>query len=213
MGSSSSPSSLTRLDLTGVTLESGDSVPSRYVGIGVLVRGVDRVEIVGGTVRGYRYGVRIEGGRGHRVSGMDLSGSRAQALRSTPEKFDETDWLDIFHPDTFETYGGGLLLKFTRCRLSHRDHRPEFPEWHRADRRPGHLRRRQRRLLQLRLGHSPVSVGPERHRAEPGPSQRALRVARLQPGLRLGGPAASGTQWTPTWWRTTTSPTRATGSS
>lgn len=106
-------SSLTRLDLTGVTLESGDSVPSRYVGIGVFVRGVDRVEIVGGTIRGYRYGIRIEGGRGHRLSGMDLSGSRAQALRSTPEKFDEADWLDIFHPDTFETYGGGLLLKFT----------------------------------------------------------------------------------------------------
>ena len=36
-----------------------------------------------------------------------------QALRSTPEKFDEADWLDIFHPDTFEAYGGGLLLKST----------------------------------------------------------------------------------------------------
>ncbi|MEP7324970.1 MAG: NosD domain-containing protein [Gemmatimonadota bacterium] len=105
--------SLTRLDLTGVTLDSGDSVPSRYVGVGVMAKGVDRVEIVGGTIRGYRYGVRIEGGRGHRVSGMDLSGSRKQALRSTPERFDEADWLDIFHPDTFETYGGGLLLKFT----------------------------------------------------------------------------------------------------
>lgn len=105
--------SLTRLDLTGVTLESGDSVPSRYVGIGVMSRSVDRVEIVGGTIHGYRYGVRIDGGRGHRISGMDLSGSRAQSLLSTATGFDERDWLDIFHPDTFETYGGGLLLKFT----------------------------------------------------------------------------------------------------
>lgn len=106
-------SSLTRLDLTGVTLESGDSVPSAYLGVGVLAKGVDRVEIVGGTVRGYRYGVRIEGGRGHRVASMDLSGSRAQQLKSTAQRFDELDWLDIFHPDTFETYGGGLLLKWT----------------------------------------------------------------------------------------------------
>jgi parallel beta-helix repeat protein len=106
-------SSLTRLDLTGVTLESGDSVPARFVGAGVVAKGVDRVEVVGGTIHGYRYGVRIEGGRGHRISGMDLSGSRTQRLASTVQLFDERDWLDIFHPDTFETYGGGLLLKWT----------------------------------------------------------------------------------------------------
>lgn len=105
--------SRSRLDLTGVTLESGDSIPSEFVGTGIVSRGVDRVEIVGGTVRGYRYGVRIEGGRGHRVIGMDLSGSRSQALKSTPQAYSEQDWLDIFHPDTFLTYGGGLLLKWT----------------------------------------------------------------------------------------------------
>ncbi|HEU4699029.1 MAG TPA: NosD domain-containing protein [Gemmatimonadales bacterium] len=103
----------TRLDLTGVTLESGDSVPARFTGIGVLSRGVDQVTIVGGTVRGYRYGIRVEGGRGHRIHGADLSGSRAQALRSTPQRYDEGDWLDIFRPDTFETYGAGLYLKYT----------------------------------------------------------------------------------------------------
>lgn len=105
--------SLTRLDLTGVTLESGDTVASRFRGIGILSRGVERIEIRGGTIRGYRYGVRIEGGRGHRISGMDLSGSRRQDLRSTATTFNEADWLDIFHPDTFETYGAGLYLKWT----------------------------------------------------------------------------------------------------
>ncbi|MGE0353960.1 MAG: nitrous oxide reductase family maturation protein NosD [Gemmatimonadales bacterium] len=105
--------SFTRLDLSGVTLESGDSTASRFVGVGIASRNVDQVEITGGTVRGYRYGVRIEGGRGHRIARMDLSGSRRQALRSTPESFDEADWLDIFHPDTFELYGGGLYLKWT----------------------------------------------------------------------------------------------------
>jgi parallel beta-helix repeat protein len=101
----------TRVDLTGVTLESGDSLPSRYVGIGIASRGVDGVSIVGGTVRGYRYGIRLEGGRNHRISGSDVSRSRTQALRSTPERFEQADWLDIFRPDTFETYGGGVYLK------------------------------------------------------------------------------------------------------
>ena len=67
----------TRLDLTGVVLESGDSVPGRFVGIGVASRNVDGVAVVGGTVRGYRVGIRLEGGRGHRVIGSALSGSRA----------------------------------------------------------------------------------------------------------------------------------------
>ena len=103
----------TRLNLTGVTLESGDSVSSAFVGAGVVSRGLDNVEVYGGTIRGYRHGIRIEGGRGHRIARVDVSGSRTQALRSTPEQFDEADWLDIFHADTAELYGGGVLLKGT----------------------------------------------------------------------------------------------------
>jgi len=104
-------SSGTRLDLTGVTLESGDSIASEFVGAGVVSRGVSRVTIFGGTIRGYRYGIRLEGGSGHIVTELDLSGSRSQALRSTQDRFDEADWLDIFRPDSFELYGGGLLLE------------------------------------------------------------------------------------------------------
>jgi parallel beta-helix repeat protein len=103
----------TRIELTGVTLESGDSVPARYAGIGVASRGVDGVTILGGTVRGYRFGLRIEGGRGHRVSGIDVSGSRAQRLGSTPERADSADRLDAEHLATIDTYGGGLLLQGT----------------------------------------------------------------------------------------------------
>jgi parallel beta-helix repeat protein len=100
-----------RIDLDGVIIESGDSVPSRYTGYGVTLRNVDSVAITGGTIRGYRFGVLAEGGSGHTLTGMTLSGSRAQALRSTPEQYDQADWLDIFHPDTFENYGAGLYLK------------------------------------------------------------------------------------------------------
>ncbi len=106
-------SSGTRIDLTGVTLQSGDTAPERFTGRGVVVSNLDNVTIIGGTIRGYQYGVRIEGGRGHRISGVDVSGSRATRLRSTPERYDERDWLDIFHPDTFEQYGSGIYLRGT----------------------------------------------------------------------------------------------------
>ena len=103
----------TRLDLTGVVLESGDSVPARFTGVGILSTGVDQVTIVGGAVHGYRHNVRIEGGRGHRIAGVDVSRSREDALRGTPDRFDERDWLDIFRPEVFERYGTGLYLKWT----------------------------------------------------------------------------------------------------
>lgn len=103
----------THIDLTGVMLESGDSVPGRYVGAGVVSQGVDGVTITGGAIRGYRYGVRVEGGRAHRVTGTDLSGSRSQAVRSTPARPDSADRLDVVRRAIFEGYGSGLLLRQT----------------------------------------------------------------------------------------------------
>jgi parallel beta-helix repeat protein len=103
----------TRLDLNGVVLESGDSVPGRFVGVGIASRGVDGVTISGGSIRGYRYGVRLEGGRVHRVIGSDLSGSRNQGVRSTLARPDTVDRLELIRADVFETYGGGILLRGT----------------------------------------------------------------------------------------------------
>ena len=103
----------TRIDLGGVTIESGDSVPERYTGIGVASRGVDGVTVLGGIIRGYRYGVRLEGGRNHQLSGIDVSGSRRQLLRSTAERTDTADRLDSAHPEVFDSYGGGILLRGT----------------------------------------------------------------------------------------------------
>lgn len=103
----------TRIDLSGVTLESGDSVPARYTGVGIASRGVDGVTVLGGIVRGYRFGIRIERGRGHRVSGVDVSGSRSQPLGSTAEKADSAERLDPYHSKAIDGYGGGLLLQGT----------------------------------------------------------------------------------------------------
>jgi parallel beta-helix repeat protein len=103
----------TRLDLTGVTLLSGDTLAHEFRGTGVLVRGAEGVTITGGRISGFRFGIRIEGGSGHRVLNSNLSGSRSQALHSTAERYDERDWLDIFRPDTFELYGSALYLTGT----------------------------------------------------------------------------------------------------
>jgi len=103
----------TRIDLSGVTLESGDSVPNRFVGAGITSRGVDAVTISGGAVHGFRYGVRLEGGRSHRVTGTDLSGSRDQAAQISTSRPVTTDALDVNQPDVFERYGGGILLRRT----------------------------------------------------------------------------------------------------
>ena len=100
----------TRIDLTGVVLESGDSVPSRFAGVGIGSRGVDAVTITGGIVRGYRYGIRIEGGRNHRVTSVELSGSRRLEVRSTPARPDSADRLEMLRREVFEPYGGGVLL-------------------------------------------------------------------------------------------------------
>ncbi|MEZ0334487.1 MAG: NosD domain-containing protein, partial [Gemmatimonadales bacterium] len=106
-------SSGTRIDLTGVVLESGDSVAPRFVGVGIASYRVDNVSVLGGTVRGYRFGVRLEGGRGHRITRVDASGSRAQALRATAAVPDSVDRLDPVDPEIFQSYGGGILLQGT----------------------------------------------------------------------------------------------------
>ncbi len=103
----------TRIDLTGVTLQSGDTLASAFTGVGVASEGASNVTITGGAIHGYRYGIRLVGGSGHRVTNVDASGSRAQRLISTPEAFNAVDWLDVFHPDTFERYGGAVYLKRT----------------------------------------------------------------------------------------------------
>ncbi|MEO7474583.1 MAG: hypothetical protein ABIY46_04545, partial [Gemmatimonadales bacterium] len=103
----------TRIDLAGVTIESGDSVAENFVGVGIASRGVDGVTVLGGQVRGYRLGVRLEGGRNHRLNGLEVSGSRRQQLRSTAERADTLDRLDVVRPESIDRYGGGVLLRGT----------------------------------------------------------------------------------------------------
>jgi parallel beta-helix repeat protein len=79
----------------------------------VASHGVDEVTVLGGTVRGYRFGVRLEGGRNHRLSGLDVSGGRRQVLRSTAEQADTAERLDVAHVEASDQYGAGILLRGT----------------------------------------------------------------------------------------------------
>lgn len=102
------------LDLTGVTLSGGAHQPWDREGWGVHAANHSHITIRGGTIRGYRYGIFIQGGEDVRVIGSDVSENRSQKLLSTESKYDGGDWIDIFHLDAWESYGAGLYLKDIR---------------------------------------------------------------------------------------------------
>lgn len=104
----------TSIDLSNVLLESGDSLIWELTGAGIVSQDMNDVSIVGGAIRGFRHGIRLEGGSGHRVSRIDLSGTREERRRSSDSQLDMRDWLDIARPDVFERYGAGLVLKRVR---------------------------------------------------------------------------------------------------
>jgi parallel beta-helix repeat protein len=99
------------LDLTGVTLSGHAAHPWDREGWGIHAANHSHLTIRGGTIRGYRFGIFIQGGEDIKVIASDVSGNRAQKLISTESKYDEGDWVDIFHLDAWKSYGAGLYLK------------------------------------------------------------------------------------------------------
>jgi len=119
-----------RLDLTGVTLvgASSDADPSTHAGIGISVEGAEGCEIVGGSARGFRVGLRAQGCPGLSVTGFDGSGNRRDRLKSTPEAEDAEDWLWPHENDEGQwekRYGAAISLvdcegaKVTGCACHH----------------------------------------------------------------------------------------------
>lgn len=112
------------LDLTGVIIQSSIKNPWERTGAGIHSKGHSKITVRGGTIRGFRYGIFVEGNSAPsessdsngaasnlQIIGTDVSGSRAQKLISTSEKYDEGDWIDIFHLDAWESYGAGIYIK------------------------------------------------------------------------------------------------------
>lgn len=105
------------LDLADSTLKSGIRPEDKRAGIGILVEGRKNVVIRNARVSGYKHNIVLRNCKNVTVCDCDLSGSRAQVLFSK-EKYDPRDWVDIFKPKVWRTYGAGIVLENCRdCRL------------------------------------------------------------------------------------------------
>jgi parallel beta-helix repeat protein len=104
--------------LEGVTLDGAKEgqEPDAFDGVGVVVEKAEGVTIRGGSVRGFRVGVKGRDSPRLTVERLDASGNRKQRLKSTPEREDPSDWLWPHENDDGQwerTYGAGISL--TRC--------------------------------------------------------------------------------------------------
>jgi parallel beta-helix repeat protein len=98
-----------QLTLTGVTLRGDDS------GYGVVARNVSNVTVTSttaqrGILRGFRAGVFIEGGGGHRVTNLDVSNNRRRPLTGGGGDF-LLVWPDFAEQLAADQIGNGVLLK------------------------------------------------------------------------------------------------------
>lgn len=104
-----------KLDLTGVTLIGADdgALPDSFTGVGVAVDGAEEASVTGGTVRGFKIGVRVHDSAAAKLSDIDASGNFKQHLKSTVEREDESDWLFGHENDDGHwerDYGAGIAL-------------------------------------------------------------------------------------------------------
>ncbi|HKV98293.1 MAG TPA: NosD domain-containing protein [Vicinamibacterales bacterium] len=102
------------LDLTGVTLEGGESFgdPDRYTGVGILIDGGRNVTIRGGAIRGFKVGVLARKTLKLHITGGDYSYNWKPRLLSGIEHENAADWLSYHQneKDEWLRYGAGLYL-------------------------------------------------------------------------------------------------------
>ncbi len=92
------------LTLTGVTLQG-----SQMTGYGILCDGYHDVEIVGGTISGYRSAILMKNGGGHRIAGALLSGNRKRPVTNGPGDFLAV-WPDWAGQLANDQIGNGIVL-------------------------------------------------------------------------------------------------------
>ncbi len=91
--------------------------PGERVGVGLLLENRSDLVLRNPVVTGFARNLVLRGCRNVTVLGGDLSGSLQPVLHST-EQYDERDWLDIFDPDVWRSYGAGIVLEDCRdCRV------------------------------------------------------------------------------------------------
>lgn len=114
-----------RITASGVTLDLGkaalvgaqDVDPDALTGVGIHVKDASNVTIRGGSIRGYKIGIRAENAPGLVIENVDCSENFRQRLKSTPEREDPSDWLRPHDNEKGEweaKYGAGISL--TNCK-------------------------------------------------------------------------------------------------
>ena len=103
-----------RLDLTGVTLEGAPvgADPDAAFATAVRVDSGRAVNIVNGTIRGFRYGIVARGTRHLAIAGTDLSYNWKPRLFSLLEHESLADWLSFHHneKDEWLRFGAAIYL-------------------------------------------------------------------------------------------------------
>ncbi|HYC49615.1 MAG TPA: right-handed parallel beta-helix repeat-containing protein [Gemmatimonadaceae bacterium] len=109
------------VDLRGVRLmgtspNAAAVAPDAASGVAILVDGGRNITILGGTIRGYKIGIRARGTRNLRVIDTDLSFNWKPRLYSIVEHESIADWLS-FHQnekDEWRRFGAGVYLDDVR---------------------------------------------------------------------------------------------------
>jgi len=114
------------LELEGVELRGAPpgTPPDRLVGIGLLIRGCEEIVVRGGSLAGYRVGVRVESSRDVRLEELVVEDVFAERLASTASGPDPGDRLEVGGEEDWALrHGGGIVLvdssrvEVTRCRV------------------------------------------------------------------------------------------------
>ena len=90
-----------------------DQAPDTFIGTGLLIKGSAHI-VHGGAFHGYKVGVKVDGGEGHWLRGLDVGRNFAQKLKSTPAAEDPSDWLRPHKNDDGEwaaSYGAGIWVR------------------------------------------------------------------------------------------------------
>jgi parallel beta-helix repeat protein len=106
------------LDLSGVVLRglTVEADPDLATGVAVRVDGGSEVTIVGGTIRGYRFGILARGTRNLSIRGTDLSYNWKPRLFSQVGQESLVDWLSFHNneADEWMRFGAAIYLEGVR---------------------------------------------------------------------------------------------------
>ena len=106
------------IDFVGAALQGRGAQPWLHRGVGVHLRNCRDVVLRNARVHGYLRGILLEDCQDVIVMDCDFSRNHSRRSLSTPERYDQRDFLDIFHYEVWTTYGTGLYLKgCRRCQV------------------------------------------------------------------------------------------------